>query len=99
MAGGRTVVTWGIALAFGLALLGLGIYFFQLGLTQAAALATILGAFAGLLGVAVSVLALVSARSNTADPESGPRFYGSRVGTFINFERVRKVTVKHDRDE
>jgi hypothetical protein len=98
MAGKRTVAIWGGALAFGLALLGLGIYFFQLGLNRAVAVATILGAFSGLIGIAVAVLPLVAARKTPPGRGSGPQFTGSRIGTYIDFRNVHNVRKNDDRE-
>jgi hypothetical protein len=91
----RRVVMWAVAFAFGLALLGLGIYFLLIGLAETEAVATILGAFAGLIGIALAVLALIPRRSNPADPGPGPQV-GTYIGKYIKILWARDVTINND---
>jgi uncharacterized membrane protein HdeD (DUF308 family) len=91
----RRALTWAVALAFGLALLGLGIYFFQIGLAKTEAVATILGAFAGLIGIALAVFALVPARSNSIGPGPAPQII-TYIGKYIKIFWARDVTINND---
>jgi hypothetical protein len=96
MAGTRHVVAWAAALAFGLATLGLGIYLIQLGLTEALAVATVVGAFTGLIGLGVSVFGLIAARANSSSPAPGPVVSDSRIGAIVTIGRARKVITKNN---
>lgn len=94
MAKSRHTVAWAAALAFGLTTLGLGIYLIQLGLDQALAVATVVGAFTGLIGLAVSVFGLIVAGANHTTREPGPTIRGSRIGAIVTIGRARKVITK-----
>jgi hypothetical protein len=94
MAKTRRRVAWAAALVFGLATLGLGIYLIQLGITEALAVATVVGAFTGLIGLGVSVFGLIAARANSASAVPGPVVSGSRIGAIVTIGRARKVITK-----
>jgi hypothetical protein len=80
----RIVVLSGIALA-GLLLVGLGVLFAVMGLTRADQLASVIGAFATLIGLGTSVYGIVLARRGAQSPAAGQQIgaqsvSGSTVG-------------------
>jgi len=84
MACGRKIVAWGGGLALGLILIGLGIYLLRLGLEKAAAIATVLGAFTGVIGLAVAIVTLAVTRSDQHRSGDGaPKMRIKRAGTVI----------------
>jgi tetratricopeptide (TPR) repeat protein len=90
MAKTRRPVAWAAAVAFGLATLGLGIYLVLLGIGQALAVATLVGAFAGVIGLAVSVFGLIASRHDPASPALRQDIRQSRIGAIINIGRAQK---------
>ncbi|MER5620205.1 hypothetical protein ABT061_04090 [Streptosporangium sp. NPDC002544] len=68
----RTLVWLGVTVALA-ALIALGWYFIAVGLDRADKLASVLGAFVGLVGLGLAVFGVVSARPEDAEPgpESG----------------------------
>jgi hypothetical protein len=83
MTGGqRTALRVGTAL-FGLALLGMGAYFVIIGLDQADKVSSVIGSFTGLLGLALSIYALIASRSTpsgtAANPSGGHTVSGGKI--------------------
>lgn len=67
----RTLAWSGIAVAL-VVLAALGWYFIAVGLDRADKLASVLGAFVGLLGLGLAVYGVVSSRPEEAEPEPEP---------------------------
>jgi len=79
MTGGNRVLVWGSAITGGLALIALGAYFVGTGLNRADKLASVIGAFAALIGLGMSVYGVVLTRRSR--PQSaGQTVAGSTVG-------------------
>lgn len=80
---------WTSAAVGGAALLALGVYFVVLGLDRADKLASVVGAFAALIGLVVSVYAVAVTRRGPARP-SGQVVAGSTVaGGVVQVRGVR----------
>jgi hypothetical protein len=70
MTGWKRVLAWASTIAGGLALVGLGVVFVVVGLDTADRLASVIGAFAALVGLGLSGYGVVLARRTA--PVSGP---------------------------
>lgn len=91
---GRTA-TWAGAVIAGVALAGLAGYLVVMGLDKADKLASVLGMFAGLGGLAISAIGLVGERTKRADAQS---VRGSSAGGSVTQVRDVKGNVRISRD-
>jgi hypothetical protein len=88
MTGWKPVLAWAVATIGGLALVGLGTYFVATGLDRADKLASVIGAFVGMIGLAVAMYGVVLARRGQIQPD-GQTVAGSTVGGEVL--QVRRV--------
>jgi uncharacterized membrane protein HdeD (DUF308 family) len=76
MTGWKRVLAWASVIVFGLALIGLGVYFVIAGLDTVDAWASVIGIFTTLIGLALSVYAL------TRRPPAQPLTPGGQRGVY-----------------
>jgi hypothetical protein len=68
MTGGKRVVAWTFAIVGGAAVIFLGVLFVATGLDTADKLASVIGAFAGLMGLGLAAYGVVLSRRGSASP-------------------------------
>ncbi len=73
----QRMLLWGGLITTGVGLLVLGIYFFHMGLEQSSQISGIIGAFTGILGIAISAWGVALARGAANPPSARPQ--GSNI--------------------
>ncbi|MER5644351.1 hypothetical protein [Streptosporangium sp. NPDC002524] len=80
----RRALAWSGAAVALMALVALGWYFIAVGLDRADKLASVLGAFVGLLGLGLAVYGAVSSRPEDTAPEPGPGGFHNEISGTVH---------------
>jgi uncharacterized membrane protein len=88
----RKVAAWVTTLVTGAALVGLGVYFGQIGLARANTVVTVLSGLGGLAGLGIAILGIILARSDNSQTTPPPTVGdGSQVvsGSWIGGDNIQ----------